>query len=325
MADDKYEDWMAGFRREVDESLASAVPPVPPAEPGREAPPGSEAISAMSKVVGEFEDWWKQETSDLGAAPEPVTESEQVDKELDLSRREVRALRGELERLRADPETTARQSADQGRRRLAEERGSLAARNAELETDNAALRRRETEVLERFSELKVESGRARDAYEERLARLEAALRGAEERVKALSDDRAFLQTEFTRQAGRLDAAERELAEARRREQSLGESHRSATDRLEAEQARCAELERRAAALHGELEALRAQSAALQERLVRAAAPDAGERARSGFDELKRREAALTDAFDARQKKLEDRLREATLWLETKLREAGGTA
>ena len=325
MAEGKYEDWMEGFRRDVDESLAAARPPVPPAEPGREVPPASEAVAAMSKAVGEFEDWWKQETSDLGAEPEPTTESEQMDKELDLSRREVRALRAELEKLRDDPQTTARQSADEGRRRLAEERVTLAARNAELETDNAALRRRETEALERFSELKVEAARARDAYEERVARLEASLRAAEERAKSLADDRAFLQTEFTRQAERLEAAESDLVDARRREASLAESHRAAAERLDAERSRANELERRTATLHGELEALRFQTAALQDRLVRAAAPDPEERARVGLDELKRRETALSTAFDERQKKLEERLREATLWIETKLREAGGTA
>lgn len=321
MADDRYDDWLAGFRREVDDALTSANPP-PPAEPGSEPPPTKKAAEAMQKAVGEFEDWWRNETTDLGSEPEPGVESEQINKELELSRREARAMRTELERLRADPTSPARLEAAQDRRRAAEERATLAARCSELETDNAALRRRETDALERLAELKVEAGRARDTYEERILRLAESLRGAEERAKSSSDDRAFLQTEFSRQTARNQVLESELAEARRHIESLGESGRTFAARLEAERLHAAELERRVSELHGEAEALRTQTLSLQERLVRAAAPDPEERARMGLDSLKAREAALTVAFEDRQKRLEDRLREATLWLETKLREAG---
>ena len=54
--------------------------------------------------------------------------------------------------------------------------------------------------------------------------------------------------------------------------------------------------------------------------MRAATPDPDHRA--GFEELRRREADFTTAFEERQRRLEERLKEATLWLETKVRETG---
>lgn len=326
MADkDEYGDWLEGFRREVDDALGARVPPPPAPPPGPQDPPEPKAVDAMKRAVSEFEDWWRQETSDPGAEPDVDLEAEQVNKELELSRREARSLRAELDKLRQDPSAPGRQAAGEERRQEALERQRLFIRCGELERDNEALRRRETEALERLAQFKVEAERAKDAYDARVQRLEDDLKRLEAQAETLSEDRAFLRAEFTRQSARLEGAEKELKETARRAESLAESSRELTARAEAERARTHELERRAAALQGEVEALRAQSAALQDRLVRVAAPDPAEASRAGMEELRRREAALTEAFDARQKRLEERLREATAWLETKLREAGGAA
>jgi chromosome segregation ATPase len=323
MADnDQYNDWIEGFRREVDDAMAARIPATPPPPPGPDAPPPSQAVEAMKRAVGEFEDFWRQETADLGAPPEPTLETDQVNKELDLSRRETRALREELERLRLDPAAPSRQAETEERRGAALERQRLTARNAELESDNDALRRRETEALERLAQSRIEAAKAKDAFESKAAQWEDAVRRLESQVETLSEDRAFLRAEFSRQGARLDAAEAELRDALRRGEALAQTNRDQLALLEGERFRVGELERRVAALHGEAEALRAQTSSLQDRLVRAAAPDREEQARSGLDELRRREADLSAAFEERQKRLEDRLKEATLWLETKLREAG---
>lgn len=323
MADnDQYKDWIEGFRREVDDAMSARVPPTPPAPPGPHEPPAGEAVSAMKKAVGEFEDFWRVETQDLGADPEPGLETEQINKELDLSRRETVALRAELEHLRKDPGAPSRQAESDERRIVALERSRLAARNAELEADNEALRRRETDALERLAQAKVEAGRDKDAFERKAAQWEDAVKRLETHAETLAEDRAFLRSEFTRQSARFEALEAELRDAVRRGESLAQTNRDQLALLESERFRVGELERRVAALHGEAEALRAQTSSLQDRLVRAAAPDPEERARLGFEDLRRREADMTAAFDERQKRLEDRLKEATLWLETKLREAG---
>ncbi len=319
---DRYGDWLQEFRREVDEDLAARSPAPAPA-PSAGSPPAPEALEAMQNAVDRFEDWWRNESSELGAEPDPGGEAEQVNKELDLSRREVLALREELGRLRTGTDVPVRQGAEEARRQQAEERARLLQRAAELEADNEALRRRELEALERSAETKVEWERARDAYDERVARLEGMLGHLEEKAKGLSEDRAFLQAEFSRQAARLEAAEADARQSLRRGDSLAEANRALEARLESEKARASELERRAAGLAGEADALRVQGAALQDRLVRAAAPDPEAAVRAGLDDLKAREAALTASFDERQRRLEERLREATLWLDAKVRETGG--
>ncbi|TBR20496.1 hypothetical protein EPO15_13080 [bacterium] len=323
MADnDQYKDWIEGFRREVDDAMAARIPATPPAAPGPGELPPSQAVDAMKRAVGEFEDFWRAETADLGAEPEPGFDSEQVNKELELSRRETQALRAELERLRVDPGAPSRQAESEERRAAALERSRLTARNIELEADNEALRRREADSLERLTQSRLEAAKAKDAFEAKAAQWEDAVRRLESQAETLAEDRAFLRTEFTRQAARLEAVEDELKESVRRGEHLAQTNRDLAAVLESERMRVGELERRAAALHGEAEALRAQTSALQDRLVRAAAPEASEQARAGLDEVRRREADLTAAFEERQQRLENRLREATLWLETKLREAG---
>lgn len=321
MADnDQYDDWIEGFRREVDDAMAARVPPAPPAPPGPQEPPPAQAVSAMRDAVGQFEDFWRQETADLGAEPEPTVETEEMNKELDLSRREAQALRAELEHLRQNPGAPSRQAETEERRNAAYERQRLTARNAELEADNEALRRREADALERLAQSRIDAARAKDAFEAKASQWEDAVRRLESQVETLSEDRAFLRAEFTRQAARLEAVDAELKESVRRGEAAAQTNRDQAALLESERFRVGELERRVAALHGEAEALRAQTSALQDRLVRAATPDPDHRA--GVEDLRRREADMTNAFEERQRRLEERLKEATLWLETKLREAG---
>ena len=142
---DRYGDWLQEFRREVDEDLAARSPAPAPA-PSAGSPPAPEALEAMQNAVDRFEDWWRNESSELGAEPDPGGEAEQVNKELDLSRREVLALREELGRLRTGTDVPVRQGAEEARRQQAEERARLLQRAAELEADNEALRRREHEA-----------------------------------------------------------------------------------------------------------------------------------------------------------------------------------
>ncbi|MBI3296827.1 MAG: hypothetical protein HYZ75_01590 [Elusimicrobia bacterium] len=322
MAEQGYDDWLQGFRREVDEALSSSGPQSAASKgPDLEAPPSKQAAAAMKKAVDGFERWWQGET-DFPGEPDPGGESDEINRELELSRREARSMSVELERLRADPSAPAQRETAEERRRSANERASLSSRASELETDNTALRRRETDALERLAALKIDFDRMRDEFEGRCGRMAQALAEAQERAKTATEDRQFLQSEFKRQAERLELLEAAAADARETAEARAETGRALSARLDAERVHVAELERRLSELGGTAEALRAQGQALQERLVRVAAPDPEERARLGLDELKKREAALTASFEERQRLLESRMREATVWLETKLKEAG---
>ncbi|MBI4423254.1 MAG: hypothetical protein HY554_05985 [Elusimicrobia bacterium] len=189
-----YRDWLEDFRREVDDEVASLRrAPAPPPAP----PPSNPALDAAASL----REWWRNEVEDPIAEPQGSLLSLQVNRELELSRREVATLQAELQRTRGEEQPTLTGLHEQVRL-LSEERARLEEQLSLLRQENAGLRELKglkASVDEQLSALRARLLSIQGEYEARLkmaredgetawgrvAAVEAELKGEREaRLKA---------------------------------------------------------------------------------------------------------------------------------------------
>lgn len=229
MPEDKpNEDWLAQFRRDVDDAL-----PEPP------APPSTAAQNAHAA----FEIWWKAEQDPLLEKPPrftlPAPEASPV------------SLNALTEKIQS----------------LAEEKAGLTQALEKALREAAELRADHSRVSGTLAEFETKMSRAREAYETHIAKLESQVKLLDEQSKSLRGDKSFLEGAFTRLEDRNKALENEtrslIERAASAERAQLELRRQATDL----QADLGQTRIEDAAKRGALEELRKQASVYQERLV----------------------------------------------------------
>ncbi|MEE8424649.1 MAG: hypothetical protein V3S11_02410 [Elusimicrobiota bacterium] len=290
---DPYTNWLEDYQRQVDDELAKAQP------------------SAIHRAVADFENWWQ---SEQGAAPEEgeVTfETHTINEELKLSRKEVGMLKEEIDRLKVTPGGQIHKALQERLRTIGEERARLAETQKRLEEENQSLRRFQSQVQGKFADMRVRMSRAQDGYEHEVRRLEDKTGLLKEQLRALGENRQFLQTEFSRQAARLEEIESGLKSASKTKQLIERKKCELEKKIESLEAKLNEKDIDREASLAQLSEARRSAAELQERLV-----ESGETA---LDRLDSSASALGEGR-RRRRGAEDRIAETTQFLEMKIRE-----
>lgn len=197
-----YKDWLDSFRREVDDELERMKNAPPVASPPPKATPVEEAKETLRT-------WWEKSYEDPTERREfPIVEAS---RELELSRKEVAALRAELERARGE-QGEAFPSLNEKVRELVAEKAKLEEQLALALREIAGLkeyRQLSAEVDQELGGLRRRMNTIRSQYEARIALLRDQLEGHERRSAAF-------EAEVRNERERRMAAEKTAEESRNR-------------------------------------------------------------------------------------------------------------
>lgn len=295
MADpNPYQNWLEDYQRQVDDELAK------PAE-----------SSAIHRAVADFENWWQSEQGSVDEEEEVSFAAHTINEELKLSRKEVGMLKEEIERLKVTPGGQIHKALQERLRTIAEERNRLEETQQRLEEENQSLRRFQSQVQGKFADMRVRMSRAQDGYEHEVRRLEDKGGLLTEQLRALDENRQFLQSEFSRQATRLEEIEAGLESASKTKHSLEREKDELNKKIQALEAKLNDKDIGQEAVKAQLSEARRCAAELQERLIRSgeAALDTPDSSANVLGEDRRRRRGA-----------EDRIAETTQFLEMKIRE-----
>jgi chromosome segregation ATPase len=311
MIPDPYQDWLAGFEREVSQSM-------------KESSPGP---AAVTRAVSEFESWWQEANpgteEDLGREFDPAVTS----RETEILIRENRALKADIETLKAAPDAQRAQSLAEEAQKLAQERAALQERVGRLEAENKELTAYRNTIDGQVADLRVRMSRAQDDYEAQIRRLGDHAHHLNEQIRTLTENKRFLQSEFSHQAVRLEKIEADMKSAIDENARLEKEKDALSHKLEELRARLEAKASDSSELEGSIKELRQQTYGLQERLVRSRETmDAELAAREKtLQELALRNQETEERLVRQQHEAEDRIREATSYLESKIREIQDSA
>ena len=306
---DPYRDWLEEFNREVDQALT-------------DSDTGESARAPIARAMTDFESWWRHNDANLEKDPEPGFEGKRINKELEFARREIHILKGELDKVREGKGTVQDEAAGERVRELAEDKARLTEKVRRLEHDNEELRRHDAAVQSHIADLRVKTSKIRDDYENQIRRLEDKTRGLNEQIRALQENKNFIQAEYAKQTERLAEFEGGLKDAYEAKSLSENSNRELQTQIDALESRLQEDAKSRAELQGALGELRNQSGGLQEKLVRNR-----EAIDAQLAETRAISADVTRQSDVSERRLveqqheaEERIRDTTRYLETKLRE-----
>ena len=199
-----YKDWLDEFRREVDDEVErmrrAPTAPAPPAAPAPAAPAAAAGLRA----------WWDKEVSPPPLPEESLT-TIQTNRELDLSRQEVRTLNAEVEKLRAG-EGSVVFSAQQRVDALSREKAALEeqlARAAKGAGTLKALQEMNTDVQEQLAGM-------RDKMVSIRAEYEARGRIREEHIASLEREKGALEAALRMEREARLEAEKTIEDGRKR-------------------------------------------------------------------------------------------------------------
>ncbi len=306
---DPYKDWLEEFNREVDQALT-------------DTDTGETSRAPIARAMTDFESWWRHQDTDLDRDPEPGQEGVRINKELEFARREIGLLKGELDNLRGSSGAPGDAASGERIRELSEEKAVLNDKVRRLEHENEELRRHDAAVQSQIADLRVKTSKIRDDYENQIRRLEDKTQGLTEQIRALQENKRFIQAEYAKQTERLAEFEGGLKDAYEAKSESENTNRELQGRIDALETRLREDAQGRAELQGALSELRSQAGGLQEKLVHnreTIDSQLAETRAASLDASRQSESAERRMVD-QQREAEERVRETTRYLEIKLRE-----
>lgn len=300
---DPYKDWIDDFDHDVEKILQST---------------GGPSLAPARDAVSDFNSWWRTEVPDTGEEPELSFESEKLNKELELSRKEAHMLKAQLEILQKDPDTNAlgalRKNLDEALR----ERNLLREKIMQVVGENRNLRERTDRIKTDISGLRIKMSRAQDGYEGRIHQLEEDLNHWKDKTESLKEGKVFLEREHARLIEKLESAEKTIHEAQTEATRAFREKETIEHSLADLKRRLIEKEAARAAMESAVAELREQATSLRERFIRS--NEKTPTAHTIGPEDLQKISELEELLVAGQKESEAKVRETTRYLEMKIRE-----
>lgn len=306
-----YKGWLDDFDREVDRVLHQPTAP---------------SLTPVRKAVSDFNDWWNEKIPSTDTGEDFSVEARQANQELEISRREVRALKDQIERLKSLPDIKEIGSMRDRLDSLTTERDKLqqdlTSKSAQLDRESLESQGKNTELERQCGELQLKLSKERDAHDARIRQLEERAIHLNDQLGDAKKNLEFLTSEHAKQGDRLERAEGTLREELSDRERLRNELHEMVRKLDRLQHQLNDKDSERTALEFTIVELRRQATDLRERMIKSTHTlDANRNSdREELLKISQRSEDMEKRLAAGNQESEAKVRETTRYLEMKIRE-----